>query len=166
MAQCLLIMQQRRREGAALEFSDGSLYPHETRQSNFKNPLCTSNLVPPIPTCGWRIILSPRGLYHNPIPRKKTYKSQWPLLQWMPDEPIFFSHSDWDALLLLLRGGRVCHSLFSPESSRITQVKSGISKHNSPALSSLWVHLHPHLEQAATALFFFTPPFFFPSSDK
>ena len=60
-----------------------------------------------------------------------------------------------------VKRGRVCHSLFLPESSRIMQVKSGIShkKHNSPALSSLWVHLHPHLEQAATTLHFF--PFFF-----
>lgn len=59
-----------------------------------------------------------------------------------------------------VKRGRVCHSFFLPESSRIMQVKSGIShkKHNSPALSSLWVHLHPHLEQAATTLLFF--PFF------
>lgn len=157
-------MQQRRTEGAALQFSDGSLYPHETPQSNFKNLLCTANLVPPIPTCGWRIILSPRCLYHNQIPLKKTYKSQWPLLQRTPDESVFFFVFFLSLRLRcsapFVKRGRVCHSFFLPESSRIMQVKSGIShkKHNSPALSSLWMHLHPHLEQAATTLLFF--PFF------
>lgn len=158
-------MQQRQTEGAALQFSDGSLYPHETPQSNFKNLLCTADLVPPIPTCGWRIILSPRCLYHNQIPLKKTYKSQWPLLQRTPDESVFFFVFFLSLRLRcsapFVKRGRVCHSFFLPESSRIMQVKSGIShkKHNSPALSSLWMHLHPHLEQAATTLLFF--PFFF-----